>query len=170
MPNFNFWVQDQKLWNGSPKDCKIFEFISDFRFKSCGMDTPWLEKFLNSFLSSGSNAVEWTPWAWKKIKFISEFRSKVVEWTPKILQNFWIHFWVQDQKLWNRLPHDWKIFEFIFEFRFKRCGNGPSSGLEKFLSPFPKGLWNGPPSSDIWWKSWKFYFCIYCPMMHANLP
>ena len=27
-----------------------------------------------------------------------------------------------------------------------------------------------PPSSDIWWKSLKFYFCMYSPMMHVNLP
>ena len=27
-----------------------------------------------------------------------------------------------------------------------------------------------PPSSDTWWKSWKFHFCMYSPMMHANLP
>ena len=26
-----------------------------------------------------------------------------------------------------------------------------------------------PPSSDIWWQSWKFYFWMYSPMMHANL-
>ena len=27
-----------------------------------------------------------------------------------------------------------------------------------------------PQGSDIWWKSWKIYFCMYSPMMHAYLP
>ena len=27
-----------------------------------------------------------------------------------------------------------------------------------------------PPSFDIWWQSQKFYFWMYSPMMHANLP
>ena len=27
-----------------------------------------------------------------------------------------------------------------------------------------------PFSSDIWWKYFKFHFCMYSPMMHADLP
>ena len=40
---------------------------------------------------------------------------------------------------------------FISQFRIKICGIDPHG-------------------SDIWWKFVKFYFCLYCPMMHANLP
>ena len=108
----HFWVQDQKLWNGHPKIGKNFEFISEFRFKSCGMDTPevgkifevhfwvqdqmlWngppesLEKNWSSFLSSGSKVVEWIPQFWNMV------------------QNFWkfyfLHMLSNDAcKLWNR--------------------------------------------------------------------
>ena len=33
-----------------------------------------------------------------------------------------------------------------------------------------KDDWPSLPGSDIWWKSWKFHFCMYSPMMHANVP
>ena len=74
----------------------------------CGQGlSPGFEKFLDSFLSLGSEVVEWTPHDWNFFKFISEFRInscgmdtprlekflntflssglKVVEWTPQ----FW---------------------------------------------------------------------------------
>ena len=47
-------------------------------------------------------------------------------------------------------------------------------GLEIFLNAFlSSGFkvveWT-PLGSDIWWKFWKFYFYMYGPMIHANLP
>ena len=46
-------------------------------------------------------------------------------------------------------------FAHICHYRF------PQICLQK--SPFSQ-------RSDIWWKFFKFYFCMYCPMMHASLP
>ena len=114
MPNFNFWVQDQKLWNGSPKDCKIFKFISEFRFKSCGMDTPRLKKFLNSFLSSGSKIMEWTPQFWHLVQEILEILLLHVQfndackfainlfpisWEP--FENVNLLFFLLKMQIWN---------------------------------------------------------------------
>ena len=46
--------------------------------------------------------------------------------------------------------------------------------LEKFLNSFlssgSKVVELTPPGSDIWWTFLKFYLCMYCPVMHANLP
>ena len=52
---------------------------------------------------------------------------------------------------WNAPPSIGKILKFISEFRIKSCG-----------MDFP--------ISNISWKFLKFYFSMYCPMMHANLP
>ena len=54
-------------------------------------------------------------------------------------------------KVMEWAPQDWKIFNFISEFKIKSCEIYPH-----------------PP--DIWWKFGKIYFSMYCPMMHANLP
>ena len=86
-----------------------------------------------------------------------------------------------------RKPHKrYQCKTYISDFSIKCCGmDPPSNGLwgihirpqHHFSATLHRGkmcivcgLWNGPPSSDIWWNSWKFYFCMYSTMMHANLP
>ena len=105
------------------------------------------------------------------LSFLS-FGWKVVEWTPQDWKNFWIYFWGQDQKLWNGPPRLEKFFNFISEFRIKSCGMDPPD-WKKFLTLFLSSeskVVEWTPHADIWWKFWKIYFSMYCPMMHANLP
>ena len=75
--------------------------------------------------------------------------------------------------VWTDTPQGLeKIFKFISVFRIKSCEMDPP-GLEKNLNPFLSSgskVVEWTPRSDIWWKFMKFYFCMYCPMMHANLP
>ena len=46
--------------------------------KSCGMDPPRLEKFLTSFLSSGSKVVEWTPKSWHLVEILENLLFHVL--------------------------------------------------------------------------------------------
>ena len=50
----HFWVQDQKLWNILPKTniVKNFNFISEYRIKSCGIYPPtgYLVEILENLL------------------------------------------------------------------------------------------------------------------------
>ena len=158
--NFLFFLLQMQIWNGcnvlniagSPtKDINVnlsflssgskvvewtfsrigkkFEFISEFRIKSCGMDLlqDW-KKILNSFLSSGSKFVEWTPLG----KVYKAFTlNQAIIWVPGFTEVKCV------------LP----------------------------VALTPTWAWSqGPPRSDFWWIFLKFYFCMYCPMMHAKLP
>ena len=50
----------------------------------------------------------------KILKFISESRSKSYGMDPQDWKNFEIHFWVQDQKLWNGPPPQfWHLVEIL---------------------------------------------------------
>ena len=40
----------------------------------------------------------------------------------------------------------------------------------RFSLDVVKDDWPSLPGSDIWWKSWKFHFCMYSPVMHGNEP
>ena len=175
-----------------PRIGKNFKFISEFRIKSCGMDTLMIWHLVDIFeillLHVLSNdackfAINLFPISWGpfeninllyflfwKCRFEMAVMCLILQETPwKIsMQNF--HFWVQDQKLWNGPPQDCKNF---LSPGSKVVELTPPPGLEKFLNSFlssgSKVVEWTPSWSDIWWTFLKFYFCMYCPMMHANL-
>ena len=67
------------------------------------------------------------------------------------LSSRWKSWKMIDPPIWlTRMPPK------IFQFRFS---------LDML-----KDDWLPLPGSDIWWKSWKFHFCKYSPMIHANFP
>ena len=113
MPNFNFWVQGQKFWNGFLQDLNYFKIHFWVQDQKLWNGHPKIGKILNSFLSSCSKVVEWTPQGWK---------------------HFWIHFWVQDQMLWNGPPELGKKLSSFLSSDQKLWNRPPK--IAKFLNSF----------------------------------
>ena len=115
--------------------CK--SFISQFRIKSCGMDTPdptW--KFLKFFFFS--HTMQWCMTICHKLFSIS--------WGP--FENVNLPFFVLKIQIWN-----------------------PMKNINVNLSFLSLG------SNVVEWTPLTqheniliFFFCMYCPMMHENLP
>ena len=139
------------LWKGPPQDWKNFEFTSEFRINSCGMDPP------------GSDI-----W-WKFFKFY------FCMYCPMMHANFAI----------NVFPISWGPFEnvnllyFLLKMQIWNGSNAlniagnPIKDINVnllFLSSGSKVVEWPPPGSDIWWKFLKFYFSMYCPMIHVTMP
>ena len=125
--------------------CK--SFISQFRIKSCGMDPPdptW-ESFEILLLHVLSND------AWQ---FAINLFS--ISWGP--FENVDILFFLSKMQIWN----DCNALNIA-----RNCTKDINVNLS-FLSLGSK-MWNEPPVTQDE-KVLKFFFCMYCPMMHDNLP
>ena len=168
----HFWVQDPKLWNGPLQGLtshghfwnSTFACTVQWCMQICHKPLspsvqdqklwnrlPRLEKDLNSFLSSGSKVVEWSSQGLTSHgHFWNSTFACTVQWCMQICHKP-LSPSVQDQKLWNRPP------------RLEK-------DLNSFLSSGSKVVEWSSARSDISWTFLKFYFCMYCPMMHANLP
>ena len=149
MLTFHFWVQDQTLWNGPPRIGKSFKFISEFRIKSCWMAPHDLTSGGNFWNSTFACTVKWC------MQICHKPFSPSAESHSKILI-YCIFYWkcrfemAVMHLILQKTP--WKISMLNFHFWVQ-----------------DQKLWNGPhPWSDIWWKFLKFYFCMYCTMMHVN--
>ena len=126
-----------------------------------------------SFLSSGSKVVEYTPSAGYLVEILENLLFHVLSnYACKFAINLFPITWgpFQNVNLLNFLLKiqisngcnvlniagnpikDIICKSFISEFRIKSCAK---------YTP----AWLG-----IWWKFWKIYFFMYCPIMHANLP
>ena len=144
-----------------------------------------------SFLSSRWKVLEWTPLKIGKIfNFISEFRIKSRGMDPQswhlveILENLLFHVLSNDAWTFdiNLFPITSGLFEninllyFLLKVQIRNGWNvlniagNPIKDINVNLSFWVQDekFWNGPPS-DIWWKFWKIYFSMYCPMMHGHL-
>ena len=96
-----FWGQDQKLWNGPPRLEKFFNFISEFRIKSCGMDPPcWhlmeiLENLLFHVLSNDACkfAINLFPITWGPFENV----NLLYRWVPLKLDflGAWKSVWLK---------------------------------------------------------------------------
>ena len=112
------WEKCQILWKGpfhgmDPPDWNYFKFISQFRTKSCGMNPKRLEKNLNSFLSSGSKVVEWTPRIWHLVEIFEILLLHVlsndackftinlfpISWGP--FENVHLLYFLLKMQIWN---------------------------------------------------------------------
>ena len=132
---------------------------------------PLLENFLSSFLGSGSKVLEWIP---------PKFWHLV-----EIFQIILLHVLSDDACKFaiNLFPMRWGPFEnvnllyFLLKMQIWNGCNAlniagnPIKDINVNLSFLSSGWkvveWT---PSDMWWKSCKFYFCMYCLMMHAHLP
>ena len=147
---FWFWMQ---IWNGcnalyvAENPIKWYQWkthISEFRIKT------WKE--INP------------PWLWHLVEFLEMLLLHVIS-------NDACKF------VTNLFPISWEPFENVNLLYVERWLTPPSEwpGCQlKFFSSHLGWTWwmmiQLPPSSDTWWKSWKFHFCMYSPMMHVNLP
>ena len=125
---------------------------------SCKKTNCW--KLFNDIHWCSMNIISYWPFTRKDLWWCTQQNGESVksyewahsmEWTPKLENFLIISFLSLGSKVVEWTPQDWKKIKFISEFRIKRFGIDP-------------------PGSDIWWTFLKFYFCMYCPMMHANLP
>ena len=175
--NLSFLSSGWKVVEWTPRTHrigKIFKFISEFRIKDLELTPQDLTSGWHCWNSTFACTVQWcmqiainlfpSPQGHLKMLIYSYFLLKMQIWNgcnvlkiagnPIKDMNVNLSFLSSGWKVveWTP-PHtqDWKNFKFISEFRIKRFGIDP-------------------PGSDIWWTLLKFYFCMYCPMMHANLP
>ena len=127
--------------------CISFISLTQFlRIKSCGMDTPdptW-ESFEILLLHVLSND------AW-------QFTINLFPSAEGHLKMLIYHFFLFKMQIWN-------------DCNALNIAGYPIKDINVNLSFLSLGskLWNDPP--DPTWKFLKFYFCMYCPMMHDNLP
>ena len=113
-----------------------------------------------SYLSSGSQVVEWTSQFWYLVEILEIVLLHVLSNdTCKFAMNLY-YFSLLEMQIWNGCN------------ALNIAGN-PIKDVNAQLSFLSSGsqVVEWTPNSDIWWKSWKFFFlCMYSPMMHANLP
>ena len=159
--------------------------------------SSWTQKwkiYTDTFLSSRWKVMKWTPqirhlmeileillfhvWSNSTCKFpITLFP---ISWGP--FQDVNLLYFLLKMQIWNGcnvlnivgnpikdisvnlsfLSSRWKVVEWT--------PPGLENVLNAFLSSGSKVVWWTPLGSDISWKFWKFYFSMYRPMIHANMP
>ena len=118
MPNFNFWVQGQKFWNGSLQNLKNFKIHFWVQDQKLWNGHPRLEKFWIHFWVQDQKLWNGHPKIGKILNSLLSSGAKVVDMDTSRLDAF---------------------LQFISEFRIKPCGMDPSE-LGKKLSSFLKML------------------------------
>ena len=160
----------------SPRDWKNFNFIFEFRIKSCGIyphphppqDGYQVEIWENLLFHILSNdackfAINLFPIMWgpfENVKLLY-FLLKIQIWNGCNVVNIAGNPIKDINVNLSFLSSRWKVVE---------C---TPQRLEKFLTSFLSSgskVVEYTPKLGIRWKFGKIYFSIYCPMMHANLP
>ena len=168
---------------------KFFTFISFY--KICVSLVEILENLLFHVLSNYACkfAINLFPITWGHFKmliysiFYWKYRnfgkSKSFSCTVQLLSNYACKFAI------NLFPITWGPFQnvnllyFLLKIQISNgcnvlniAGNPIKDIIVNlsFLSSGSKVVQNIPCQLGIWWKFWKIYFFMYCPIMHANLP
>ena len=146
LPFFSSAIENAQYCRKLHKRYQCKSFISQFRIKSCGMDPP-------------------DP-TWKFLKFyfcmycpvMCEICHKPFFHQLRAIENVDILFFLSKMQIWN----DCNALNIA-----RNCTKDINANLS-FLSLGSK-MWNEPPVTQDE-KVLKFFFCMYCPMMHDNLP
>ena len=148
---FHFSVQEQNLWNGPLPRYDIWWKFLKFYFVCT---VQWC-------MQIGSNPFSYQPFEnvnilfsyWKCMTWNGCNVFNIAGNTIKDI-NVNLSFCSSGSKVVEWTPlRIWHLVEFF---------------LNSFLSSGSKVEEWTPPRSDMWWKLLKFYFHLYCPMMHAN--